>query len=65
MQPPTELFRIYLKSPAHLNLASNSMNFPVQAFYFAGEFGDRLQQAIIDVSLRDLLRRVAKKSFGG
>ena len=41
------------------------MNFAVQAFYFAGEFGDRLQETSIDVSLRDLLGRVANKSFGG
>ena len=40
------------------------MNFAVQAFYFAGEFGDRLQETIIDVSLRDLLRGVAYKIFG-
>jgi len=40
------------------------MNFIVQAFYFAGEFGDRLQETIIDVSLRDLLRGITKKIFG-
>ena len=40
------------------------MNFVVQAFYFAGEFGDRLQETIVDVSLQNLLRGVTKKSFG-
>ena len=40
------------------------MKIVVQAFYFARQFGDRLQQTIIDVSLRDLLRGVTKKIFG-
>lgn len=40
------------------------MKIIVQALYLAGEFADRLQQTIIDVSLRDLLRGVTKKTFG-
>jgi hypothetical protein len=51
-----------LKSPA--DIPPNSANVIIQAFYFAGEFGDRFKQAVVDISLRDLLLRIAKKSFG-
>jgi hypothetical protein len=53
-----------LKSPTDLNVPPHAPNVVIQAFYFAGEFGDGFEQAIVDVSLRDLLLRIAKKSFG-
>jgi hypothetical protein len=41
------------------------MDFSVQALDFAGQLGDRLQQAFIDVTLRNLLARVTNEIFGG
>jgi hypothetical protein len=53
-----------LKSPADLNIPPSSPNIVIQAFHFVGEFSDRFEQAFVDVSLRDLLPCIAKKSFG-
>ncbi|MBI3703062.1 MAG: hypothetical protein HY244_04225 [Rhizobiales bacterium] len=64
MQASGRSLEIISKSLAHLNFAANTMNFVVQAFYFVGEFGDRLHKAVVDVSLRDLFRGVANEIFG-
>ena len=52
-----------LKSAAHQNIPPNSVNRILYAFDFAGEFIDCPDEAFVDVLLRHLLLRIAKKKF--
>jgi hypothetical protein len=49
---------------ADLYIPPGSPNFVIQALYFAGEFRNRFEEANVDVYLRSMLLRIAKKSFG-
>ena len=52
-----------LIAPPELDFALNSANFVIQAFHFAGEFVDGLNEALNDIVMRALLLRLAKKGF--
>jgi len=52
-----------LKSPAETNIPPRSLNVVFYAFYFPDEFVDCLNEAIVDVSLRGFLLRLAKIRF--
>jgi hypothetical protein len=52
-----------LIAPPELDFALNPANFVVQAFHFAREFIDGLNEALNDIVMRALLLRLAKKGF--
>jgi hypothetical protein len=52
-----------LIAPPELDFALNPANFVIQAFHFAGEFIDGLNEALNDIVMRALLLRLAKKGF--
>jgi hypothetical protein len=48
---------------AHLGFAARAAHFVLKAFALAGEFGNRLDQAFVDVALRHLLPRNTDQIF--